>query len=78
MQRKSNRHPPTHRFSDGQGLGAVESPCQPQTSLGVGTAVLPAPVLRMLKRGSLWVFDLPADTPRVTSARVRELLLGTP
>jgi hypothetical protein len=29
-------------------------------------------------KGGVWVFDLPADTPKVTSARVKELLDEAP
>jgi hypothetical protein len=34
--------------------------------------------LPICQRGDVWVFDLPADTPRVTAARVKELLDDTP
>jgi hypothetical protein len=30
------------------------------------------------QRGGVWVFDLPADTPKVTAARVKELLEDAP
>jgi hypothetical protein len=34
--------------------------------------------LPLCQRGGVWVFDLPADTPKVTAARVKELLDDTP
>jgi hypothetical protein len=34
--------------------------------------------LPLCQRGDVWVFDLPADTPQVTAARVKELLDDTP
>ncbi len=34
--------------------------------------------LPIRQRGEVWVFDLPADTPQVTAARVKELLDDTP
>lgn len=34
--------------------------------------------LPILQRDGVWVFELPADTPTVTTARVRELLEDTP
>ena len=34
--------------------------------------------LPLRQRGGVWVFDLPADTPTVTAARVKELLEDTP
>ena len=30
--------------------------------------------LPMRKRDGVWVFELPADTPRVTAARVKDML----
>jgi hypothetical protein len=32
----------------------------------------------MRQKDGVWVFELPADTPRVTAARVKELLEDTP
>ena len=32
----------------------------------------PAPLLQ--KKNGVWVFDLPASTPRITSAQVKDLL----
>jgi hypothetical protein len=34
--------------------------------------------LPMRQKDGVWVFDLPADTPRMTAARVKELLEDTP
>jgi hypothetical protein len=34
--------------------------------------------LPIKRKGGIWVFDLPADTPTVSAARVRELLDETP
>jgi hypothetical protein len=34
--------------------------------------------LPLRQRGGVWVFDLPADTPKVTAARVKELLDEAP
>jgi hypothetical protein len=34
--------------------------------------------LPLCQRGGVWVFDLPADTPKVTAARVKALLEDTP
>jgi hypothetical protein len=34
--------------------------------------------LPLCQRGGVWVFDLPADTPQVTAARVKALLEDTP
>ena len=34
--------------------------------------------LPMRQKDGVWVFELPPDTPRVTAARVKELLEDTP
>jgi hypothetical protein len=34
--------------------------------------------LPIVKRGAAWVIELPAGTPRLTAARVKELLDETP
>jgi hypothetical protein len=34
--------------------------------------------LPLRQRGGIWVFELPADTPKVTAARVKELLDEAP
>ena len=34
--------------------------------------------LPLVQKNGVWVFDLPADTPRVTAAQVKSLLDDTP
>jgi hypothetical protein len=36
------------------------------------------PPVAMRRRGQAWVFELPADTPRVTATQVKTLLDETP